>query len=265
MNSVAISPQERVDDLLTHDLKIIQSDEVFSFSMDAVLLARFCSIPIRGRTADLCTGNGVIPLLLSTRTKGTIVGVEIQERLADMAARNVRLNQLEDRIQILRGDLKESHLELGYGKFDLVTVNPPYLPATTGDQNSNPHIAAARHELFCTLEDVIAACSRLVKAGGKVAMVHRPSRLVDILTIMRQYRLEPKRIRFVHPRADAEANMVLVEAIRDGRPEIRLLPPLVVYKNETEYCDELLEIYYGNTKSLVDERGTISCSSSEAL
>lgn len=241
---------ERLDDLLTKGLQIIQSDEVFSFSMDAVLLARFCSVPARGRIADLCTGNGVVPLLLSTRTKAELVGVEIQERLAGMADRSVRLNKLEGQIRIIHGDLREAHKELGYGQFDVVTVNPPYLPVHNGEQNGNAHFAIARHEVHCSLADVLEACSRLVKAGGKVAMVHRPGRLADILCAMRQYKLEPKRIRFVHPRAHAEANMVLVEGIRDGKPDMRLLPPLIVYKDEQHYCDEIMEIYYGKANSL---------------
>lgn len=243
-------PNERADDLLRNNLKIIQSDEVFSFSMDAVLLARFCSAPLRGRIMDLCTGNGVVPMLVSTRSKAQLWGVEIQERLADMAARSVALNGLEDRITIMNGDLKDIHQRVGSGVFDLVTVNPPYLPVTAGEQNTNIHFAAARHEIYCTLEDVVAACSRLVRYGGKVAMVHRPGRLVDILTLMRQYRLEPKRIRFVHPKAEEEANMVLVEGIRDGKPDIRLLPPLVVYGSDGGYSPELMEVYYGSADSL---------------
>lgn len=247
-------PNERADDLLRNDLKIIQSDDVFSFSMDAVLLARFCSVPARGKIMDLCTGNGVIPLLVSTRTRGELWGVEIQERLADMASRSVKLNELEDRIHILRGDLKEIHQTVGTGVYDLVTVNPPYMPVTAGEQNTNLHFAAARHEIYCTLEDVIAACSRLVKYGGKVAMVHRPSRLVDILTLMRKYRLEPKRLRFVHPKVGEEANMVLVEAIRDGKPDLRMLPPVIVYGPDGGYTDELMGIYYGKADSLLPDK-----------
>ena len=247
-------PNERIDDLLTHDIKIIQSDDVFSFSLDAVLLGRFCTAPRRGRIVDLCTGNGVIPLLLSTRTEAHIVGVEIQHRLADMAMRNVRMNGLERRIDIVHGDLKDAPQRLGVGRFDLVTVNPPYLPVTAGERNTNIHIAAARHEIYCTLDDVLSVSSRLVRAGGKVAIVHRPSRLADLLCGMRQYRLEPKRIRFVHPRLGAEANMVLVEAIRDGKPEVRLLPPLIVYDGN-EYCRELTEIYYGRSDRLRDDAG----------
>jgi tRNA1(Val) A37 N6-methylase TrmN6 len=236
---------ERIDDLMTHQLKIIQSDEVFSFSLDAVLLARFCTVPLRGKIIDLCTGNAVIPLLLSTRSKAIIHAVEIQARLADMAERSVVLNQLQEQIHITQGDIRQAHELFGHGKFDLVTVNPPYLPVIAGVQNNNEHFAAARHEIHCNLEEVIASSSKLVRAGGKVAMVHRPSRLVDIMTLMRQYRLEPKRIRFVHPRLGEEANMVLVEAIKDGKPEVRLLPPVIAFKNETEYSDELMQIFYG--------------------
>ncbi|CAG7652002.1 tRNA1(Val) (adenine(37)-N6)-methyltransferase [Paenibacillus solanacearum] len=254
MDKVPVHASERVDDLLTQQLKIIQSEEVFSFSLDAVLLARFCQLPPRGRVADLCTGNGVIPLLLTTRTKAHITCIEIQERLADMAQRNVRLNNLEERITVVHGDLREAYTELGSGAFDVVTVNPPYLPVPNGEQNGNEHVAAARHEVFCTLDDVIRVSSRLVRSGGRVAMVHRPSRLVEIFAAMQAHRLEPKRIRFIHPRADSEANMVLIEALRDGKPEVRLLPPLIVYKNKSEYSDELMEIYYGRREALIDEQ-----------
>lgn len=250
LEQVPVYEYERVDDLLTQQLKIIQSDEVFSFSMDAVLLARFCSVPHTGSIVDLCSGNGVIPLLLTTRTRGTIIGVEIQERLADMGKRNVLLNGLEKQITMIHGDLRDAPDQLGHGQFDLVTVNPPYLPVPNGEQNVNAHVAAARHEVYCTLDDVVRVSSRLVRSGGRVAMVHRPSRLVDICCTMRKYRLEPKRIRFVHPRANAEANMVLIEALRDGKPEVRMLPPLIVYKNEKEYTDELFEVYYGRRDKL---------------
>jgi tRNA1(Val) A37 N6-methylase TrmN6 len=236
---------ERIDDLMTHQLKIIQSDDVFSFSLDAVLLARFCTVPSRGKIIDLCTGNAVIPLLLSTRSKAVIHGLEIQERLADMATRSIALNHLEAQIQIDLGDLKQAHERYGYGQFDLVTVNPPYLPIDAGVANINAHFAAARHEIHCNLEEVVSACAKLVRAGGKTAMVHRASRLTDIMVLMREYRLEPKRIRFVHPRIGEEANMVLIEAIKDGKSEVRLLPPVIAFKNKTDYSDELMEIFYG--------------------
>ncbi len=243
--SYVLKPSERLDDLLTHDLKIIQSPEVFSFSMDAVLLARFAGLPMRGRVLDLCTGNGAIPLLISTRSKAQIEGVEIQPRLADMATRSVALNDLSARITIHEGDIRDFHLHAGYGVYDAITVNPPYMPVTRSDLNHNPHYAAARHEIYCTLEDVAAASARLVKSGGKVSMVHRSTRLTEIFAALQRVKLEPKRIRFVHPYANAEANMLLIEAVKDGRPEVRVLPPLIVYNEEKQYVPELLEIYYG--------------------
>lgn len=242
---------ERLDDLLTHHLKIIQSREVFSFSMDAVLLARFCSVPPRGKIVDLCTGNGVVPLLLSTRTKAMITGVEIQPRLADMAARSVRLNELGQQIQIVEADLKDfPHVTYDVSRIDLVTVNPPYMTSQTGVPNTNIHYALARHEIACNLEDVVAAGARLLSTGGKFAIVHRPTRLVDLLDTMRKYRLEPKRIRFVHPRKTEEPNMVLIEAIRDAKPEVRIMPPLIVYEEDGSYTEELRKVYYGEVLQL---------------
>ncbi|WP_256762248.1 tRNA1(Val) (adenine(37)-N6)-methyltransferase [Cohnella sp. WQ 127256] len=246
----SLQPGERLDDLLTHNLTIIQSSEVFSFSLDAVLLARFAGVPPRGRVLDLCTGNGVIPLLLTTRTDASIDGIEIQPRLADMARRSVLLNGLNDKINIIENDLREWKPE---GElYDAVTVNPPYLPLQSGDYKENHHQAMARHEIGCKLEDVISACARSVRIGGRVSMVHRPSRLVDIIDLMRRYRLEPKRIRFVHPRRGAEANMVLIEGTRDGKPEVRLLPPLIVYEEDGEYTPELLAVFYGEASELPD-------------
>ena len=244
---------ERIDDLLTHRLRIIQSDEVFAFSLDAVLLARFCTVPPRGRVMDLCTGNGVIPLLLSTRTKAGIDCVEIQDRLADMAERNVFMNGLQKQIRVFHADLKTIQERTGTGGYDLVTVNPPYLPVVNGDQNRNEHIAAARHEIYCTLDDVAACCSRLLRSGGKAAMVHRPARLPDIIQCFRAHKLEPKRLRFIHPRLNAEANMVLIEAAKEGKPELRLLPPVIVHQEDGSYTEEIRSIMYGEKSSLGEE------------
>ncbi|BBI30630.1 tRNA1(Val) (adenine(37)-N6)-methyltransferase [Cohnella abietis] len=245
-------PGERLDDLLTHSLKIIQSSEVFSFSLDAVLLGRFAGVPPRGRILDLCTGNGVIPMLLTTRTDALIDGVEIQPRLADMARRSVQLNELSHKVNIIENDLRvwKPEGEL----YDAVTVNPPYLPLQSGDHKENHHQAMARHEIGCKLEDVVAACARSVRIGGRVSMVHRPSRLIDIVDLMRRYRIEPKRIRFVHPRKEAESNMVLIEGTREGKPEVRLLPPLIVYEEDGEYTQELLAVFYGQAAELPDFR-----------
>lgn len=248
---VPLYESERIDDLLTHDLKIIQSHEVFCFSMDAVLLGRFASVPKRGKVMDFCTGNGAIPLIMSTRSPhASFVGIEIQPRLHHMAERNVELNRLEERIAMHLGDVKEAVAQYGYGTFDLITCNPPYMPATNGEKNENQHLAIARHEILLNLEDVIRVGSQLLKNGGKLAIVHRASRMIEIVTLMRQYGIEPKRMRFVHPRKDAEPNMILIEGTRGGKPELRIQPPLIVYEQGEEYCDELYEIYFGKRDSL---------------
>jgi len=249
--NVPLYPSERIDDLLTHNMKIIQSREVFCFSLDAVLLARFAAVPKRGRVIDLCTGNGAIPLMMSTRSPhATFDGVEIQPRLYDMASRNVALNSLQDRITMHLGDVKEAVSHFGYGQFDLITCNPPYMPPDTGEKNINEHHAIARHEILLKLEDVIRVSSQLAKHGGKIALVHRATRLIDIITLMRQYQIEPKRMRLVHPKRDAEPNIVLIEGMRGGKPELRIQPPLIVYEAEEVYCDELQEVFYGKRDSL---------------
>ncbi|GAA0353297.1 tRNA1(Val) (adenine(37)-N6)-methyltransferase [Bacillus horti] len=247
-----LQPKERIDFLHEEALKIIQSKDVFSFSMDAVLLAKFAYVPIqKGRLIDLCSGNGVIPLFLSQRTKGQIEAVEIQERLYDMASRSVQMNGLEDRIKLHHMDLKEAPTRLGYGQFDVVTCNPPYMPVQTGKQHDNLHYAIARHELMCTLEDVIRVSSQLVRQGGRVALVHRPNRLVDILTLMRQYRIEPKRLRFIHPKADKEANMLLIEGMKDGQPDLKLMPALVAYTENNTYTPEMERLYSGELMEMM--------------
>lgn len=245
---VELYDDERLDYLMTDDqLKIIQSPTIFSYSLDAVLLAHFTYVPInKGNILDLCSGNGAIPLLLSKRTKGNIVGLEIQSRLVNMAKRSVQLNKLDDRIMIIEGDLKERQKELKQSYYDVVTCNPPYFatPKST-EHNVNEYLTIARHEVCCTLEDVIKACKLYVKPGGKVSLVHRPERLVDIITLFRKYQIEPKRIQFVYPKLEKEANTILVEGIRDGNVGLKMLPPLIIYKNNDTYTEEARKIIYG--------------------
>jgi tRNA1(Val) A37 N6-methylase TrmN6 len=238
---------ERLDYLLGEELRIIQSPSVFSFSLDAVLLAKFAYMPIsKGKILDLCTGNAVIPLLLSTRTKAQITGVEIQERLYKMGIRSVAYNKLEERINLVHGDLKEMPQTLGFHQYDVVTCNPPYFEVSqTSEKNPNEHLAIARHEIMCTLEDVVRVSSQLVKQGGKIAFVHRPERLLDIVTLMREYKIEPKRVQLVYPKRNKEANTLLIEGIKDGNKGLKVLPPLVVYEENNEYTKELQHILYG--------------------
>lgn len=239
---------ERLDYLLAEDLRIIQSPSVFSFSLDAVLLARFAYVPQkRGAIVDLCTGNGAIPLFLSARTEMPIIGVELQERLANMAKRSIDYNGLSHRIDIIQGDVKEIPAQLGIEKFDVVTCNPPYFPAhEMSDKNISEHMAIARHELHLTLDESIAAASKLLKQGGKAAFVHRAGRLIDIITAMRANRLEPKRVRLVYPKAGKEANTLLIEGIKDGKPDLKILPPLIVYGDDGEYTEEVRALLYGS-------------------
>ncbi len=239
---------ERLDYLLAEDLRIIQSPSVFSFSLDAVLLARFAYVPLkRGKIVDLCTGNGAIPLFLSARTEMPIIGVELQERLANMAKRSISYNELEHRIEIIQGDVKEIPAQLGIEKFDVVTCNPPYFPAhEMSDKNISEHMAIARHELHLTLDESVAAASKLLKQGGKAAFVHRAGRLIDIITVMRANRLEPKRVRLVYPKAGKEANTLLIEGIKDGKPDLKILPPLIVYGTDGEYTEEVRALLYGD-------------------
>ncbi|AIF41974.1 tRNA1(Val) (adenine(37)-N6)-methyltransferase [Virgibacillus sp. SK37] len=247
---VQLYDDERLDYLLADEsMKIIQSPSAFSFSLDAVLLAYFASIPRKkGSILDLCTGNGVIPLLLAGKTKAKITGVEIQQRIFHMAERNIDLNGLREQLQVLHGDLKEMHSVLGQSTFDVVTCNPPYFrtPSKT-EHNQNEYLTIARHEVYCTLEDVVKACKLHVRPGGKVAMVHRPGRLVDIINLYRQYRLEPKRIQFVYPKRNREANMLLIEGIRDGKPDLKVLPPLYIYEDNGTYTKEAEDIIYDRT------------------
>ncbi|MBC1473990.1 tRNA1(Val) (adenine(37)-N6)-methyltransferase [Listeria grandensis] len=239
---------ERLDHLLAEDLRIIQSPSVFSFSLDAVLLARFSYIPYQkgGRIIDLCSGNGIIPLLISSRTKVPITGVEIQERLADMARRSIDYNNLTDQIEILQQDLREVVPILGKGKNGSVICNPPYFAMdSTHVKNENEHLRIARHEVHCTLRDTIQVSADLLKQGGKASFVHRPERLLEIIDIMREHGLEPKRIQFVHPRIEREANTILIEGTKGGKPGVKYLPPIITQTADGEYTAQVRELLYG--------------------
>lgn len=243
---IQLAKDERLDYLPIQNLQIIQSETIFSFSLDAVLLAQFAWLPLKqGKIMDLCTGNGAIPLLLSTRTRAKIEGLEIQERVVDMAVRSVYLNDKEDQIKIYPLDIKAAPAYFERNSYDVITCNPPYLPVQQGEINLNPHVAVARHELLCTLEDVLLTASRLLRPKGRLALVHRPSRLADLFTLMRRYQLEPKRMCLVYPKEDKPPNMVLIEGLKQGQAELTLLPPLIVYGPENRYTPQMHRIFQG--------------------
>ena len=226
MNNVTCGEDERIDDLQRNGYRIIQKKKGFCFGMDAVLLSGFAQVKEGEVAVDLGTGTGIIPILLEAKTKGKhFTGLEIQEEVAEMAGRSVRLNQLENRVDIVRGDIKEASRLFGKASFDVVTSNPPYMNDNHGLKNPELPKAIARHEVFCALDDVCREASLLLKSGGRFYMVHRPHRLAEIITALKTYKLEPKRMKLVHPFVDKEANMVLIEAVRGGRSMMKVEAP----------------------------------------
>lgn len=237
---------ERMDDLHRRGYRIIQKPGMFCFGMDAVLLAEFAGIRKGERVLDLCTGNGIIPILMQARwPEADYFGLEIQQEAADLARRSVLLNRLEDSIHIACGDIREAAAFYPAGSMDVVTVNPPYMSAGDALQNQSDALTIARHEVLCTLEDVMKAACSMVKVRGRFYMVHRPRRLPEILETMRAHRLEPKKLRFVHPYVGKEANLVLIEGVKDGGEQLNILPPLIVYDAPGQYTQEIYRIYYG--------------------
>lgn len=239
-----IKQDERVDDLQCNDLKIIQHPSKFCFGMDAVLLSNFATAKDGDKVLDLCTGTGIVPILMTAKTNAShFTGLEIQAESAEMASRSVRLNGLEERMDIVCGDVKDTVSIFGAASMDVVTVNPPYMTEHHGITNPEDAMAIARHEIKCSLEDVISQSAKVLKPGGKFYMVHRPFRLSEIFEVMNKYKLEPKRMRLVYPFVDKEPNMVLIEGVRGGKKRITVEKPLIVYKEQGVYSDEIYEIY----------------------
>ncbi|WP_165005407.1 MULTISPECIES: tRNA1(Val) (adenine(37)-N6)-methyltransferase [unclassified Enterococcus] len=238
---------ERIDQLYAEDIKIIQSAQVFSFSLDAVLLAHFARVPKKGQIVDLCAGNGAVGLFLSKRTRAAIDAIELQPRLADMARRSVSLNQLDDQMTVHTLDLKDSLSVVRHNSCDLVVCNPPYFKGLpTSKKNPNEHLAIARHEIHTTLEQVIDISAKLLKTNGRFAMVHRPDRFLEILTVMQACHIMPKRVQFVYPKEGKEANILLIEGIKEGKTDgFKIAPPLLTYDKNGEYTPEVREMLYG--------------------
>lgn len=241
---VTLKENERIDDLQRNHYKIIQDPGRFCFGMDAVLLSGFAYAKEGARVLDLGTGTGIIPILMEAKTDAAhLTGLEIQADSADMAKRSVCLNHLEEKIEIITGDIKEAVSLFGAASFDVVTCNPPYMTEHHGLTNPKEPKAIARHELLCTLEDVISQAGKLLKPGGSFFLVHRPFRLVDILVLLREYHLEPKRMKMVYPFVDKEPNMVLIQASRGGKARLTVEKPLIVYREPGVYTEEIYDIY----------------------
>lgn len=239
-----LKENERIDDLQRNGYRIIQNPKKFCFGMDAVLLSGFARVKEGGNVLDLGTGTGIIPILLSAKTQAKhLTGLEIQKESADMARRSVALNCLDEKITIITGDIKEAGNLFKAASFDVVTSNPPYMTQKHGLTNPEDAKAIARHEILCTLEDVISRAALLLKPGGNFFMVHRPFRLAEIMMLLQQYKLEPKRMQMVYPYVDKEPNMVLIEANRGGRPRMRVEKPLIIYKEPGIYMPEIYDIY----------------------
>ncbi len=244
---IHLRPGERIDDLQRKGYVLIQDPSLFCFGMDAVLLADFTRAKKKDHVLDMCTGNGVIPVLLSARGKGGLyTGIEIQEKNTDLACRNADINGLGDRFCVIHGDICNTAGFLkAYARpsVDVITCNPPYMAPGDGLINPCDEKAAARHEISCTFRDIALRASEVLKEGGHIFIVHRPRRLAEIITRLCEAGLEPKRIRFVHSFKDKNAVMVLIDAVKGGGTQIITEPPLIIYGENGEYTDELKQMY----------------------
>ncbi len=234
MTDTFLKPGERLDDLQLSGYEIIQDPERFCFGVDAVLLTDFVKVKPGERVLDLGTGTGVIPILLEAKTKGEhFTGLEIQEESADMARRSVLHNRISEKVDIVTGDIKEAAEIFKTASFDVITANPPYMRGQHGLENINDARTIARHEVLCTLEDILRESAKILpESKGRFYMIHKPFRLVEILNMMCQYKIEPKRLKFVHPYVDKEPTMVLIEGMKGGKSRVTIEPPLIMYEKK---------------------------------
>lgn len=247
MTKIELQPDERIDEIADSGVQIIQSKEVFSFSIDAILLARFPRLPKKGQIVDLCAGNGAVGLFASSRTKASIIELELQERLAKMAERSISLNGLDEQMSVINDNLNQAMNYFSNSSTDLIFCNPPYFKVGEDSHlNESQHYTLARHELATNLDEIFEISKKLLKSNGHLAMVHRPERFFEIVDKMRANNLQPKWIQFVYPKADLPANILLIDAIKDGKPGGEIfLPPLIVHHEDGSYRKEIEEIYYG--------------------
>ena len=239
---VNIGKDESIDDLQLNGLQLIQKEQGFRFGVDAVLLSHFANVKKKHRVIDLCTGTGIVSFLVYGKYKPQeVIGLEIQDDMVEMANRSSKLNDTSDIVKFVQGDLKDKALLDSLGRFDVVTVNPPYKLNNAGILNPNDKLAIARHEIMCNLEDVIVSARRLLKDNGRMFIVHRPERLADIFGLMRKYKIEPKRVRLVQPNTKKAPNIVLVEGQRDGGAFLKWEETL--YDDNGNYSEEINRIY----------------------
>lgn len=241
---VILKSNERIDDLQYKGLRLIQKTDGFCFGIDAVLLSYFAQVSKGGSVIDLGTGTGIIAVLLAAKkSPGKVIGLEIQPEIAEMAARSIALNGLGERVSIVQGDIRDAVGMFGASSFDAVTANPPYMTKGGGLLNPEDSKAISRHEILCTLNDVVSTAGKLLRPGGKFSMVHRPQRLADIICTMRDSSIEPKQLRFVHPSPGREPNLILICGTKNGNPELRVQEPLCVYDSSGGYSKEINDIY----------------------
>ena len=243
--NVELKENERIDDLEYKGLKIIQNKSGFCFGIDSILLSDFAkNIKNNSQVIDLGTGTGIIPILLSAKSKAKkIVGVEIQKEVAEMAKRSIQLNELQNKVEILNENI--INLKKIYEKniFDIIVTNPPYKKINTGIVNQENKKLISRHEITASLEDFIDVSSYLLKNNGEIYMIHRPERLVDIFYILRQNKIEPKSVRFIHANEYKEPKLVLIKAVKNGKPFLKIEKNLYVYDKSGNYTEEILKIY----------------------
>lgn len=237
---------EVINDLLGYDnMKIIQNTDMFSFSLDSVLLANFVSLNKNiTNVLDIGCGNAPIPLILSTKTSASITGVEIQPDVYDMARRSVSINNLDDRINIVNDDINNYANSIESDTFDVITCNPPFFKVSPGSNfNESEYKVIARHEVKLDLNQLFKISRKLLKNGGVVSIVHRPDRLIDIISVMRENNIEPKRLRFIYPKDGRECNMILIEGSKNGNSGLKILPPLITHNEDGSYTKEVLEYF----------------------
>jgi len=235
---------ERIDDLQYKGLRIIQNPKSFCFGTDAILLSSFIEVRKNERVVDFCTGSGIIPVLLSAReTAKHIWGIEIQEHMADMAKRSIELNDLLTKITIVQGDIRTAFSLVG-GVYDVVTVNPPYESIGSGAASLNESERIARHEVLCSLDEIVMNASKILKTGGRFYIIHRIQRMIELIETMVSHRIEPKRIRLIHPAYDKAPNYILMEGRKNSNKGLVVEKPLFVYDTNHEYTQEVKEIYH---------------------